>query len=306
MRDLLGKNLIYKIVAIFLAVVLWMNASDQEPTFRETVVQVPLEVRNLSESFVARDIPETVKVQVEGEWSVVDKVDPDQFSAFIRLEAFEAGNHQVPVEVTVPPGVRLVNIIPSAVALQLTEITTKRLPVVVDVVGGPAAGYTMLEPVVEPEEVIVSGPSDILDTLRTASVRVEIRNATEDVVRVLPVTLGNDTELEVTVTPSTAKVSISVVPREQSKTVPVEVSVEGTPAEGFVVGTVQVQPETVQISGAPEVIGNISTISTLPVDVNGLEANFTGNVGLSIPEGVQLVGQSPAEANVTVEILPQQ
>ena len=303
MRDLLGKNLTYKLVAIFLAVVLWMNASDQDTaSFREKVVQVPLEVRSLSSSLVATDLPENVKVRVEGDWGAIDSLDASQFSAFVRLDSYSAGTHEAPVEVTVPPGVRLVEIMPSTVSVQLTEMASVQVPVHLDIEGEPATGFTALTPIIEPAEVIISGPEDVLKKIKYASVKVSLEGVKEGYVKVLPITpvgAGAD-QFQVSVQPSTAKVTISIVQEEETKQVALEVLVEGTPLEGYTVGTVQVQPQQVEISGAPEVIKAITSIKTLPVDVKDRESSFTGKVGLDIPESVQ-VGQT--EASVVVEII---
>lgn len=306
MRDLLQKNLTYKLVALFLAVVLWMNASDKEAEFRQQVVEVPLEVRNLSSSFVASDLPEKVKVQVEGEWSVIKVVNDSQFSAFVRLDSYGAGEHEVPVEVTVPAGVRLVKITPSVVKVRLTEMSSLQVPVVADIQGEAAEGFTMLKPVIEPAEVIISGPYNVLKKIRSARVKVSLKNARKDFVDVLPVVpSGVDAEeYKLTVNPSTAKISISIIQEERSKTVPVEVAVEGTPLEGYTVGAVQVQPGQVSITGAPEAVNKISSLKTLPVDVSGLESSFTGEVRLEVPEAVQVAGDSSVK--VTVEILKQE
>lgn len=305
MRDLLGKNLTYKLVAIFLAVVLWMNASDQDTGFRQQVVEVPLEVRSISSSLVASKLPEKVRVRFEGEWDMVEQVEANQFSAFVRLDSYQAGTHQVPVEVTVPPGLRLVNISPASISVRLTQMTSVQVPVKVDVKGGAAAGYTMLSPVVEPAEAIVSGPEEILERISSARVRVSLNDAVEDYVKVLPLIpqgakIGQG---QVTIQPATAKVTIPIIREIQTKTVPIEVTVEGTLMEGYTLGRVAVQPQQVEISGDPEVIRNITSIKTFPVAVQDKEARFTETVALNVPQGVE-VGH--AQANVTVEILKQE
>lgn len=306
LRDLLGKNLLYKLVAVFLAVVLWMNASDQDTSLRQLVVDVPLEMRNLSSSLVAGELPETVRVRIEGEWSAVEGVDSSQFSAFVALDSLGEGNHQVPIQVTVPQGVRLVNIYPANVSLRLTEMTSVTLPVTVDVEGRVAVGYTMLSPVVEPAETVISGPKDVLEQVTSARVQVNISGATGDYNSVLPITLvGAGSEVNrLTVSPATARVTISVIQEAQTKTVNLEAVVEGNPQEGFTVGTVSLAPATVDISGAPEILSQISVIKTLPVSVEGKEASFTESVAFSVPEGVRVIGRS--EAAVTVEILEEQ
>ena len=224
----------------------------------------------------------------------------NQFSAFVRLDSYEAGTHRIPVEVTIPTGVRLINITPSSVAVTLTEMGTRQLPVVASIRGGAAPGFRVLNPVIEPAEVIVSGPEDILKGLRSAVVKIELNNVSQNYVRVLPVTLNSDADLEVSIKPNTVKVTIPVVAENQSKTVPVEAVIQGKPPEEIEVGTVQVEPKQVEISGAPEVIESITSIKTRPVDLTGREDSFTEKARLEIPESVQVLGRT--EVSVTVEL----
>lgn len=303
MKDLLGKNLVYKLVAVFLAVVLWFNASDQQNVYQEQVFKVPLEIRNLPSSLVVTDLPASVEVEVEGKWGVVDKVNARDFSAFVGLETYKAGKNEVPVEVTVPPGVRLVNVNPSTIIVQLANMASVQLPVVADIRGGAAEGFRALPAVIEPAEVIVNGPQTLLDKIRSARVKVNLNDAQEDWVKVLPITLNGqskDDAFNVTIEPKTAKVYIPIVPAEQGKVVPIEVTFQGEPPEGYVVGTVTVEPDGVEITGTQEEINKITSIKTLPVNVEGRESSFSENIKLDVPGSVKVSRQ--AGVDVFVEI----
>ncbi len=303
MRKLLGENVTYKLVAIFLAIVLWLNASGQESSLRQLVVEVPLEMRNLSSSLVASEIPETVRVRIEGDRDAVEKVEPSQLSAFVRMDQYEAGSHHVPVQVTIPGGVRLVNVYPDTVPVQLTEMTSVNLPVDVDVEGGVAEGFTMLSPVVNPGQVVVSGPSDVLEKISSARVTVLLNEATQDYNNELSVTLeGVDSARnQLDIEPAAVRVTIPVVQEDQTKTVTIEAVVEGSPPEGFTVGTVTLQPQTINIRGSSGVLSEISGIRTGAINVEGKETSFSETVALTMPQGVQAIGGT--EVVVTVEIV---
>lgn len=304
MRDLLGKNFIYKLVAVFLAVVLWFNASDQQNAYSKQVVKVPLEVRNLPASLVVTELPANVEVQVEGAWSVVENVDAQDFSAFVGLESYKAGKHEAPVEVTVPPGVRLVNVTPSTIVVQLASMTSVQLPIVAKVEGGAASGFRILTPVVEPAEAIIRGPETLLKKVQSARVNVTLNNIREDYVKILPVTLDGSSEDEsfnISIAPSTAKVFIPVVPEGRGKMVPLEVVLQGKPLEGYTVGRVQVEPEEVEISGPAETVDKIHSVKTHPVDVEGRESSFTENVGLNVPDNIEVAQQVGVDVFVEIK-----
>ncbi len=304
MKERFGGNFIYKLVAVFLAVVLWFNASDQQSTVHEQRVTVPLEVRNLPASLVVTDLPANVQVHVEGRWGVVDNVDARDFSAFIGLESYKAGKHEAPVEVTVPPGVRLVKVSPSSITVELASVTSVQLPVVAEIRGEVAEGFRTLTPVIEPAEAVVSGPEVLLNKVRSARVQVNMNNVREDYVKVLPITLNTNNEgdyFNMTVNPGMAKVFIPVVREGQSKTVPVNVSVQGEPPKGYSIGRIQVQPQKVEIIGPQDALENIGSIRTHPIDVGERTTSFTENVGLEVPAAVEVSRQ--VGVDVFVEII---
>lgn len=303
MKERFGGNFIYKLVAVFLAVVLWFNASDQQSAVHEQTVTVPLEVRNLPASLVVTELPANVQVHVEGRWGVVDNVDARDFSAFIGLESYSAGKHEAPVEVTVPPGVRLVKVSPSTITVELASVKSVQLPVVADIKGEVAEGFRALTPVIEPAEAIVSGPEVLLNKVRSARVQVNLNNVREDYVKVLPITLNTNREedyFNMTVNPGMAKVFIPVVREGQTKTVSVNVSVQGVPPKGYSIGRIQVQPQKVEIVGPQDTLEKIESIRTYPINVEERKASFTENVGLEVPAGVEVSRQ--VGVDVFVEI----
>src|SRR5215471_8969609 len=70
----------------------------------------------------------------------------------------------------------------------------------------------------------------------------------------------------VQVTPATVAM---VFENSESRNVPIEPDVEGDPAPGFVVGRIQVDPETVEIVGPESAVRRAPNAMTEPVSVDG-------------------------------------
>lgn len=104
----------------------------------------------------------------------------------------------------------------------------------------------------------------------------------------------------VQVNPST--VSMMFEP-SASKMVPVVPSVEGEPADGFVVGTVTAEPSTVEVLGPVSVLSKLTQAITEPVTVTDASAPVaeTVNIGVADP-AVRL--RQPQSARVAVTIAP--
>ena len=104
----------------------------------------------------------------------------------------------------------------------------------------------------------------------------------------------------VQVNPST--VSMAFEP-SGSKTVPVVPTVEGEPADGFVVGTVTAEPSTVEVLGPVSVLSRLTRAITEPVTVNGVSAPVTETVNIGVADtAVRL--RTPQMARVAVVVSP--
>ncbi|NLO89173.1 MAG: hypothetical protein GX088_02425 [Clostridia bacterium] len=295
-------SLTYKLVAVFLALILWFNAWDQQNPVIEEVFNISLEVRNLPSQLVAVEGPGNIQIRVEGRKNVMEEITARDFQAYVDMNGAKMGEHEVGVEVSAPPGVYVVSVAPSKVILSVDERAQVQLPVKVEIEGSPAVGYKNLSPTVEPSEVIVSGPKSILKRVESAHVVVDIGGANENMVRILPVVVRGesiDDKYQIMVSPSTAKVFVPVVREGLEKRVPVEVILTGAPAEGYTVERVVVQPREIRIFGPGDVLKNISRLSTYPVNVGGKDSGFTTSAGIAVPV---LVDAETVAVDVFVDI----
>ncbi|PYR65470.1 MAG: hypothetical protein DMF87_03255 [Acidobacteria bacterium] len=88
-----------------------------------------------------------------------------------------------------------------------------------------------------------------------------------------------------------------------SKTVPVVPTVEGEPADGFVVGTVTAEPSTVEVLGPVSVLSKLTQAITEPVTVTGASAPVTESVNIGVAD-TSLRLRMPQTARVAVVVAP--
>jgi YbbR domain-containing protein len=99
-----------------------------------------------------------------------------------------------------------------------------------------------------------------------------------------------------------SSVSLTFEP-SATKVVPVVPSVEGDPADGYVVGTVTADPATVEVVGPMSALGSLTEAITEPVSVTTASAPVTETVTVGVPDqAVRL--REPQTARVTVNIAP--
>jgi YbbR domain-containing protein len=88
-----------------------------------------------------------------------------------------------------------------------------------------------------------------------------------------------------------------------AKQVPVTPAVEGEPAPGYVVGTVTVEPSTVEVVGPRSAVEQVTEAVTEPVSVAGARQQVTDGVTVGFLDAALRL-KSPRLAQVRVEILP--
>jgi YbbR domain-containing protein len=88
-----------------------------------------------------------------------------------------------------------------------------------------------------------------------------------------------------------------------TKTVPVVPTVEGEPADGFVVGTVTAEPSTVEVLGPVSVLSRMTQAITEPVAVTGASAPVTETVNIGVTETSARL-RMPQMARVAVVVAP--
>ena len=85
--------------------------------------------------------------------------------------------------------------------------------------------------------------------------------------------------------------------------VPINPSLEGSPAPGFVIGAVTVDPKTVEITGPESAVKGASEALTEAVSVAGARASVTENVTVGLLDPALRL-KNPRLATVKVEVLP--
>jgi YbbR domain-containing protein len=94
-------------------------------------------------------------------------------------------------------------------------------------------------------------------------------------------------------------VRIDVRTVETDTTVPIRPDVSGTPAPGFALEGLTIEPSAVTLRGLPDILTEITTVLTEPVSIADASADQTFDVALVLPEGTRLADAS-AEPTVTV------
>lgn len=166
MEKFLRSNNLARVMAIFIAVILWLFVTGDQIT-RETpariLYQVPLRVDNLNPEYVVTDIPTSVDITLEGLPEDFDDLTVEEIGAYVDLGGREPGNHLIQVHGQPPRGLNLISVQPQQVRVSIEVYRSEDFEVEIDMIGTPATGWELDEYEVIPEVVLVGAPGSIFE-----------------------------------------------------------------------------------------------------------------------------------------------
>jgi len=311
---ILTRNWHLKLSAVLLSTVLYTGLVFSG-SFSDASIQVRVEQANVSpDTFVLTGDLGLVEVTYRASNDLQASVTEADFVAQVDLSEYDMEQapepQQLPVEVsTLRDEIQILSVEPSAVRVEVDRIEVRTVPVEVE--PGPIPdGLEIGDPVVSDEEVEVRGPASVVNQIDRAQALVDIPASGIDVNDAIDLTLV-DIEGQpvgtgmVDVEPETVSVQIDVSAVETETTVAIRPDVEaGTPAPGFALGALSVDPASVTIVGLPEVLAEVDAVLTAPISIDGASGDQTFDIELVLPDGVSLADGEPSGVTVTATIVP--
>jgi YbbR domain-containing protein len=180
MLDGLRKDWWLKALALVIAFVLWVAITGEDRA--RTDVQLPLQIDLPPELVLASPPPTAVTVRLEGPRTVIRKLEPIGLDVRIDLRDTAPGERDVQLEQEqirgLPRQVTVAFFLPARVQLTVDRLLRQPLPVEVNLVGSPPAGYALYNASSRPDAVLVEGPESEVTALArvgTDAVRLDHR-----------------------------------------------------------------------------------------------------------------------------------
>lgn len=306
----LWDNLSSLLLAFVLALTVWVaavNAEDpiEERTFPSTI---PIELRNKPPGLLIVEAPPSnARISLRAPRSVWDDLSTEDIAIWADLSGAEPGRLQVELQhrVSEEP-VQVTDLQPSTVRLELESSASNRIPIQVEVAGEPAIGYRATEPTVQPQEAVVSGPSSAVAQVDQLLVEIDISGRSTDLhqnIRVQPLDAEGNPVTDITVDPASADITLGIEDLGGYRSVVVLPKIEGEVEPGYQLTRITVSPTLVRVFAPdPQVINELSSfVETEPVPLEGATEDFERRVGLNLPEGVSIVGESSVVVRVSID-----
>jgi len=304
------NNWQYKVLALAIALIIWAYANESQNTDISAERTLRLELRGLSSDLLAAARPETVKVLLEGPKSHVNSIieEPDGAAAYVDVSGKAPGEYTLPVRAVVPESFRALirrQARPAHALVTLTRKARRTCPVEVQFVGLPPVGYRFGTPKFSPKRVVVTGPERTLKQVSRLVVAVDPRiGGSKSVDGEFPVAARDSHGQEVhgvRVSPESVHLSMDLLEAPASRLVFVSLDTVGQPPFPYRVEEIDIRPDTLTLTGRPELLMNISTLRTEPVHLSDRTKTFGQRVKVIVPAELSAEADG-SYVNVTVRI----
>lgn len=311
-------NLGLKIIAIIFAVFLWLIVVNLDnPVSTQIFSEVPVTIINEDIILSAGDTyqvlgEEKVSVVISATRQVRQKLTKEDIVATADIKEMDTSTGLVPIKISIPNYAgkyESAEAAPRNLQIQREKSGKKVLSLTVSTGDSKVRdGYILGDMTVNPDKVTITGPESILDQIDRAVALIDVEGLAKDSEETAKLELydisGNpisQTRLGNNLGEGGITVSVEVL---KIKSVPILLTVSGTPAEGYKYTGYSSEPETVQIYGEKDVIDKIEEIDVPAIDVSEASEPVQKSVNISeyLPKGVQLVDEKTANVTVTAMV----
>ena len=324
MLKTLGKKLMnnfgLKLLAILLAIVLWMVVINiDDPAVRKTMT---LSVTMKNQDYITEmgkymDIlgdSNTVTFTYTTKRGIWENISSTDFSATAdlkKIEAKENGTYRVPVIVSAIRNASQITIESKQLYLEVTleDLGKKQFQIKANTSGTVADGCALGNVTIDNANVVqVSGPVSLVNAIDSVVATVNVDGMSADITdNVVPVFYDvngeviDTTKLEKSI--DTVNITAQIL---NTKDIPLELSYMGEPEAGYCLTEVLSNPKTVRVKGTAATLNTLDRV-VVPaevLDLTGVTSDVEKTIDIStyLPEGVSLVISSDAKVNITAKI----
>ena len=299
MKEKIMNNFALKLLAAIMAFSVWFIINNiDDPVNSKVFRNIQVEIQN-EETLASLDkVYEvlsggTVNVTASAKESVLRKLTASDIVAVADLSNLSLTN-AVSIKLTCPKydNVTLRSDV-DMLRITLEDEATEQFKVDVNTIGNLPDGYALGEVRVRPNLIKVSGAQSQIERISEVRVEVDVSNVTEGFTkRVQPKAYDANGKLmdSTRMTFSSEDVRVSVYVNE-TKSVPVQLSTKGKPADGYHLLSAEYEPKEILVTGTTEALENFSVLP-ISVNIDGLSMDRETEVVLAdyLPKGITVVG----------------
>jgi YbbR domain-containing protein len=220
-KKLIFTNWQLKLLALFLALVLWVVMIPEEKTFAEKNLNINLELVNIPPEVEIVERPDTsLNLKIRARQRIINELRPEDFSARLDMSKASIYQQEYLIDSSMiegPSNVEIVSFSPAYVHVKLERTEKIELEVVPTIIGKAPEGYRLTGIEISPSKVMVAGPeSKIRSRDKVITSPIDVSTLTESTILEVDLILPRP-ELRLLSLYPRAKVSLTIEKIEKDK-----------------------------------------------------------------------------------------
>ena len=305
---MLNSNTFYKIISVLVAIVLWAYVIQvTEPVKNQTIRDVSVQLLN-EESLTARGLAlsgeasYTVDVEIQAKKAELSKITAGDLIANADLFGYSMGKNYIPVTVTAPDGVTIIEVKPIKIDVVIEEMVEVAKPIRIDFIGQFAEGVEAGQVTTQPEEILVSGAKSEVSAVAYVKAEVNTSKLTTEggtiQAKAVAVNSGGDVVQNVRLSSAFIDVTAKLC---EVKEVPLTVDITGEVAQIYEVTSLDI-PDSVKIKGTKEALAAVTGLSGTAIDISSVSSTSKLPIVITLPEGLEFAtGYENLAVNISIK-----
>lgn len=288
-------------MALLGAIILWFFIMNEQNPIAEATYTVPVHVQNLSQKYVVENAPQQVTVTLRGPRNTILTLNQHTLRATVDLADVQVGQQNVDILFTPPTGMVLVSQSQLTAQITVDDYAVKEMTLQVQQSGKLPDDIGVKDIKLVPQTVAISGPQTLVNQVTRVIIPARMDDRRTNFTTSGPIEAldANGNAVNVTVTPRQGQAQIDLERIRFDKSVPVTVGTTGTPAAGFRVREITVQPQQVVVSGREAALAPVTGVRTVNISLDNVTSTISGDYDIMPVDGVTM---TPARVHVVIEI----
>ncbi len=310
----LGKNLNTFLLALLLAIAVWVAAVNESDPDEVLTYPAPIQLEIVGQDtdlLITNTYSKQIELTLRAPRSVWEQLvaDEDSVHAILDLSGYGTGEHTLTpqIQIGIQP-VKVISFTPATLTLDLEELVTRTFPVDLSLTGKLSVGYQAGQASYDAKEIVVFGPKSQVDRIKIVHAQYDMTDVRESIDESLSLHALDEANQEVdgvSLSPDTIRLLIPVSQQGGYRDVAVKVIVSGQVANLYRLTNISVFPPVITVySSDAELIGELpGVVETEPLSIDGISEDISARLSLILPENVLIVGDQTVLVNASVEAI---
>ena len=307
--NIIKKSFSLWVISILTAIGMWtfvIGARGEEEIISRTIL-CRVDYVNVAPQLEIKNRLNEVWVYVSGRESEISNLNASEIISEVDARGLTAGRYRLPINITLPHGIRLRDFHPSQADIELVRYADRLVEVEVVLPRELEEGFYLGSVEIIPRQVTIRGiERDLarIERIKILPTMEELRSGKE---LFLPPEFESSEPFDeqVNIEPQQVRLRGTLVSGNPRRMIPVRVRMSGTPDGDFAVLSTAVVPAEVLVEGPREALDRLTSIETGTVDITDIKESTSMIVSIRHPQdsSTNVLGDGTVRVSVTLQPL---